>query len=43
MQGDEVVKSLTVSKEGTTTRIGAGKYIVELVKNLTKRLLKMAV
>jgi serine/threonine protein kinase len=30
MQGDAVVKSLTVSKEGATTRIGAGKYIVEI-------------
>ncbi len=36
MQGEEVVKSLTVSKEGATTRIGAGKYIVEIGQEFDK-------
>ncbi len=40
MQGDEVVKSLTVSKEGATTRIGAGKYIVEIGEEFDKAVVK---
>jgi serine/threonine protein kinase len=40
MQGDEVVKSLTVSKEGATTRIGAGKYIVEIGQDFDKAVIK---
>ena len=40
MQGEEVVKSLTVSKEGATTRIGAGKYIVEIGQDFDKAVIK---
>ncbi len=40
MQGDEVVKSLTVSKEGATTRIRAGKYIVEIGQEFDKAVVK---
>ncbi len=40
MQGDQVVKLLTVSKEGATTRIGAGKYIVEIGQEFDKAVVK---
>lgn len=30
MQGDEVVKSLTVSRDGRSTRVAAGQYTVEI-------------
>jgi serine/threonine protein kinase len=40
MQGEDVVKSLTVSKEGAMTRIGAGKYIVEIGQEFDKAVIK---
>jgi hypothetical protein len=40
MQGEDVVKSLTVSKQGATTRIGAGKYIVEIGQEFDKAVIK---
>ncbi|XZE20706.1 protein kinase domain-containing protein [Pirellulaceae bacterium SH449] len=36
MQGDEVVKSLTVSRDGRTTRIAAGHYTVEIEHSFDK-------
>lgn len=41
MKGGEVVKSLTVSKEGAMTRIGAGKYIVEIGQEFDKAVIKV--
>jgi hypothetical protein len=40
MQGEDVVKSLTVSKQGATTRIGAGRYIVEIGQEFDKAVIK---
>jgi uncharacterized protein (TIGR03067 family) len=40
MQGEDVVKELTVSKEGATTRIRAGKYIVEIGQEFDKAVIK---
>lgn len=36
MQGEKVVKSLTVSREGKTTRIAAGTYLVEIGQEFDK-------